>query len=347
MSRPWAPTDLPGLQIVPLPTFQSNSSPRRIFQIATRVWINMESTSKILQLPAELILMILPTLAEEDQVCFSLSCKYFHNCLLSFLRTEKLQLAQPRLLPRDTLPILSPHVNKEPKIDLLRRLQNENWEYCHDCQILHPKPSSIDTQSGFCSSCKGHCDIPCSCGGRCMPFAGMVALGPCLIISFCDKLAIMHETLDRIGREFDFVPSVYRKSELSATLHHECSVNHPTVDAHLRTSIKGGVRDSESHMIIRSKYEFKFSHERFLLPFKAESMCPPKDIKDWLRQFFAEAGSSFSGWCCRQSDVPITSLPDVEVSVSTKEKHTLVVSFSRDLGSWGWPDEFWTHHRLS
>lgn len=291
--------------------------------------------------------MILPNLAEEDQVCFSLSCKYFYNCLLSFLRVEKLQLAQPHLLPRDTYPILFPHINKEPRIDLLHRLQNENWGYCHYCRALHSKQRFIDPQSGCCSSCRGLWGSPCFCDGPCMPYAGVVELCPCLTISFCDKLQILRDTIEQQGYKFDFGPYVCRKRESSTTLRHICSINHPTIDTHLHTSIVPESQQSRQHLLIFAKYEFNFSHEEALPSFGAGLLYSQKDIKEWLKKVFTEAGSSFSGWCCRESGVPVTSLPDVEVKVSIKKKHTLTVFFKRNLGSVDWPDERWTHHRLN
>lgn len=261
-----------------------------------------------------------------------------------------MQLSQ--LLPRKKYPILSPYLEKEPRIQLLRRLDDKNLEYCCECWILHPRSSPSDSQNQSCLQCQKLHGRLCFGHGLCMPYAGVVALCPCLTLSFRDKIQILEDVdIFRAKGNRDsakaFALVCHRDYPLK-TLQHECRIQHPTIAALLLTSFSHQNYGEKLHLIISSSYSFKFSDKSGRSLSRSEAMCPHKDIRSWLKQFFTEAGSSFSGWPCgQQSGNPATKLPGVSVTISTNENHTLGVSISRDLGSMNWPDENWVHHRLN
>lgn len=317
---------------------------RHILEITARLCINMESTPPILKLPAEIVTIILEPLAVEDKVCFSLSCKYIYNCFTSLLSAERMQLSH--LLPREKYPTLFPNIDKAARIQLLRRLQNAEWEYCCDCWILHPRPRPRDLQGRYCLPCQKLHGRQCFTHGLCMPYAGVVALCPCLTISFRDKIKILEDIISTPEDQWQFGSTVCRGSSRENLLH-SCRIQHPTIDAHLHTSIGHGIRQGKAHLIISSRYVFSFSHESASSLSKSEAMCPHENIKRWLKQFFTEAGSSFSGWRCKRPDVSQPFLPEIDVKITANGKQTLAVSFERDLGSFDWPDRYWTHTRTT
>lgn len=305
----------------------------------------MEVVPHILKLPVELVTAILGPLAVEDQVCFSLSCKYLYNCFVSSLGAETKKLSQ--LFPRKNYLILSPNVEKSPRIQLLRRLQSEEWEYCCDFWILHPKLSHTNPQSRYCLPCQKLHGRQCFKHGLCMPYAGVVALCPCLTISFRDKIQIMEDITGASGGRCKTSTAVCWNTT-PRKLQHECEIKHPTIDARLQTFIwRRDMQYGKQHLVVLSEYKFKFSHGSTSSFSKSEAMCPHEDAKSWLKQFFAEAGSSFLGWPGRQSGVADTSFEEVYFEISTNKKDTLGISFERVLGSFHWPDRYWTPHQLN
>lgn len=101
--------------------------------------------SKVFQnIPPELLELILELLPTKDQICFSLSCKYYFAWFHLYVKQHGTTVAQ--LLPKKKAymqqgTVLSTSELTTPdqaRSHLLCRLQNNRWKYCCQCQSLHP-----------------------------------------------------------------------------------------------------------------------------------------------------------------------------------------------------------------
>lgn len=135
--------------------------------------------------PPKLIERILALLPTPDQICFGLSCRYIFACLDRYLKTQGVKLRQ--LLPPEERVMLCPNAKEKPRIQLLLRLNNDRWRYCHDRWTLHPD-----------ALCHARPQRPCcfkcyflKANFKCMPYAGKVDICSCTSITFREKLHLI------------------------------------------------------------------------------------------------------------------------------------------------------------
>lgn len=102
---------------------------RRLFQRHQRVLIT--------KIPQEILEILWTYLTAPDQVCLALTCRYFYNCFLLFLKDQGIQLRQLFPSKRQEIRYRKIALKNQPKVQLLHQLQNRRWRYCSDCWKLH------------------------------------------------------------------------------------------------------------------------------------------------------------------------------------------------------------------
>lgn len=191
---------------------------------------------------SEVIQIILSFLSIPDQVCFSMSCKFVLACFRSFLKRD--QMKTTRLVPTLRCSSFFPDTPLSPRIQLLRRLQNDRWIYCSYCSILHPYSMLGAIRSLWRLPPIRHYWKLCgkACG---LPYIGNVDICPCISITFYDKLYLIEE-LDRT----DFSTNLYVRGPYDSgfclhpptnktpypVLSHQCTfADHPSVRVQIET----------------------------------------------------------------------------------------------------------------
>lgn len=102
-----------------------------------------------------------------------------------------------------------------------------------------------------------------------------------------------------------------------------------------------------------SQYVFELELKAFsqrILRFagiKPPLLCSRRNVKKWLRQFFRESDSKFSGW--RKSCLVDASLSHCERTEGLDKKQSenariLTITVRRHLGNGKWPDLVWMFH---
>lgn len=300
----------------------------------------------IVDIPTEILDRILEYLPVADQVCFALSSKHLYAHFRSFLQAQGRSL--PELL-REERPILIRNVDIESRArtQVLRRLEkNSGWEFCPGCWKLHPRSAARRTPK------KSHC-LECQFllhgqQGWCLPSAGVVDLCPCLSITFRDQADLMktlESVQDRVhaGREFYYNrlfshPSFGKKR---SCLWHQCSItDHPYGSVDIETGIWISV---EQCLVVENRYTFCINRSSRTSPSGVNypSICPHKDTKKWLQQFFLDAGLSFKGW----HNVTFISRAAFWLKRESAELHQFKVRVTRILGQGKWPDKLWERSR--
>ena len=109
------------------------------------------------------------------------------------------------------------------------------------------------------------------------------------------------------------------------------------------------VLDEETqNLCVITTYQFEVSQENAQQAFSSgmntPSMCPFKNTGNWIRQFFGEAGSSFSG--CRENRyLSRFSCLRQTLERDNKPLYTFEISVQRNLGHDKWPDKIWDCNR--
>ena len=302
------------------------------------------------------ILFFLPV---QDQICFALSCKYLYIHFHAILMTENIRL--PELLPPETRPVLCRNVDIEqrPRIKLLRQLEDSHWKYCSECWSLHPQSLWRIPRSICPLILKLYCP-PSYEPSHCMEYTGRVDICPCLTITLRDKLHLIETcklARERIhyGREYYYNGILYHQSygRLQRYLRHRCTfTDHPFAKVNVKTTM--WVDEETLTFWVGSQYNFIYQEDSSKwLPsgLKTPWMCPHKNTAGWLRRFFREAGSGYSGYpkysfplSCHCLSPPSCRWNDSTVS---NEPHFLKISVKRNLGNSEWPDRNWDrncHH---
>lgn len=280
--------------------------------------------------------MILTSLPLLDQVCFALSCQYVFGCLLSSLKSQGLELSQ--LFPREKYPRLCRNVEKKPRVQFLRRLENERWKCCCDCWTLHPQFAHVQLdEEDYCVDCQKMHDRHCFGAGLCMPHAGQVEICPCLTISFRDMLQLIKISCSPTSKSVDY-GDVFETTTSKNFFEHRCDVKHPVMDAQVTTTLE----IYNASLYVKSKFQFVFSGDHSSKVVARSSLCPHKNPSAWLRRFFDEAGSDFSGWLSVQETSSIDIFP-----YSPYLLHGFELRFMRSLGGSEWPNEDWNLYRCN
>lgn len=180
-----------------------------------------------------------------------------------------------------------------------------------------------------------------------MAYAGEVEICPCLTISFRDKLALIEACKNaskqvRDGRRHYFNNALY--SNGSNVLWHKCTFSdHPFMKVEVQTSFRYDeeIRNLrvESFCLFKEK-----TAETLASGMKTRLKCPHQATRKWLREFFDEAGSSFSGW-----HNGFLSFPNPRVvwedSDNGNEPRSFDLCVVRNLGNSKWPNTKWTEKR--
>lgn len=272
--------------------------------------------SMLIKIPPEIIDYIFKFLSVLDQICLALSCKSMYTRFLCVLEVQKLRLSE--LLPPQGRPVMHRNIDdlqNWPRIQLLHRLQDRRWKYCSGCWNLH-RHSAWRYPLG--SLLRPRSNLPSPRRPLCMPYAGKFEFCPCLTMTFPDMLHLIGTI--KLAKAKD--PSTRRYYSIGMFCHpisgrirgmirHVCTFRgHPLAD--VRVAVLCSWNETCGSLEIRRIYSFRkkkpfethgtkgdSSSQLAMMspsmPLKTPFMCPHKNSKRWLEQFFAEASTTFSG----------------------------------------------------
>ncbi|KAJ5558094.1 hypothetical protein N7535_009581 [Penicillium sp. DV-2018c] len=246
------------------------------------------------RIPPEILDMIQEYLDLPDQICFALTCKHLYIHLTSYRKANGILTFNTTLPRKDRFPLrTNTDLSNDPRIQLLRQLQDKTWQYCFSCQILHHRTA------------KKHPHPPCYNGinthKHCNPSTGIVDLCPCLSITPTDRQLVaacieerteLHIT-DRVFKSGFFRP------EWDNTITHSCTVGtYPGADMDIvtepyRDRHVGRLGRGFRSFYVQNTYAVTF---RDGLSAELGAICPEEEPYAWLRQFFKEAGLEYSAW---------------------------------------------------
>jgi hypothetical protein len=162
-----------------------------------------------------------------------------------------------------------------------------------------------------------------------MPYAGSVQLCYCLTITFTDVKRLVQHT--KYGSPFK----------------HECTFRgHPYISVPIISILHWN--ETGDKIILTSQYIFnvalkKSSTEKevFFNGIDTPLLTSQKNVKEWLRKFFDESGSSFNGW--KNANAVMASLSHFYESGGPvyNRYRDLVITVERNLGNGEWSDGNW------
>lgn len=252
--------------------------------------------------------------------------------------TRLTSFSGPHLVPHETPATLCPEVipNESSKTNILNRLKNNRWKYCHcycQCyQKLYPPP-------------KWHhrLVLPLS-RGPCF-YAGEVDICPCLSIKFPD----LRDLIDMVrSQKKDGPPdhSKYRDYHMFHKLRvgnvrnymsHNCVfTEHPLLNIQIMTIL--WIDERTQSLRVMTCYAICGSQDILSQILANTKALGHKDIAEWLRRTFVEAGSAFSGWHKNSYFLISSNRPEVP----KEHEPTLLEIFTvRNLGDGQWPNKQW------
>lgn len=308
-----------------------------------------QSGSRALRkIPPKLVGIILAFLSIPDQVCFSLSCKYLYSSFNLFLDAKGIRL--PQLLPPETPLRLcrKADIEQRRRIQLLRRLEDSRWKFCSDCWNLHPHSAWHAPQLIWLFSQSLYFSPRQLSNRRCIPYAGEVDICPCFTITFRDKLRLI-DILKCAGEKSQnteyYVNDIlyhFGLGKVRRCLGHKCNfTKHPSAKVQVDTKL--WVDESQSLRVLTS-YTIRVSHgsSSQMLPLYVKTLSH-KEVGNWLRKLFDEAGSNFSGW--HKDTYFAVSSPYREMPKDCNSPYILDIWFTRGLGNGEWPNGTWNRNR--
>ena len=204
--------------------------------------------SLLLELPLDILLLIIPYLQLVDQACLALTCKPLYRLLRSVHDDE--QLAWPRYLANPLPACESDSQLRVPRNDLLLKLQDTHWIYCCGCLKLHPKNHFRYPHQWRPSSC-----------AYCINVVNVVDLCACLALTYANAIKLVdwiqtgvasHYLHQNIYREFQL-----RKLRNTRFLIHRCSVTSQP-DAFVALTVTVGL-DSDNRLLVTTRYNVYWS----------------------------------------------------------------------------------------
>lgn len=296
--------------------------------------------SGLLRLPPKIIKLIFLRLSIPDLICVLLTCKYFFG-------SQVPGKGLARLIPPEERVMLCKNgkLERKPRVQLLRQLENRRWRYCSGCWNLHPR-SEWRAPRFLMLFPKRYNDPPVGARSCCVPFAGEVDICPCLTITLPDKIRLM-ETInfarqrDPSTQQYYYNTALHHpvSGRLQNPVGHECTIlTHPRIRLVILTSL--WVDQDTQGLYVSNYYHFdtlQHSHTR-LSPVSFPQKG--KEVGKWLKNFFIEAGSSFSV----REHGPFCPSYDFEIVKPMDDPQCFGIRFSRYLGSRKWPDRDWTYN---
>lgn len=302
------------------------------------------------KIPLPVVLELFACLPLPDQICFSVCCKYLYEAYIYLIKTRKLDIA--RLCAPEKRPVLclNKEVNEWPRVQLLRQMENKRWRFCNECWYLHPpvkKRTHCLTGRGAtrCLTSLWKPNTPrdyTSNEQSPSQHYGTVEICPCLAITFQDKIYLMEE-LERIEEEGPHgriilatsLPGQWSHEIYRGRIRHRCSfADHPFANVKVVTDFW----QEGPFLNACSDYEFEMGEDKssrdLLSDLKTPFIFPEESIGTWMRKFFDESGSKFSGW---PKDHNISSLGGAWPK-------RFEIRVSRDLGDLNWPNKNWVRH---
>lgn len=315
----------------------------RIRHIIKEFIFRRQDSCLITDIPSKILHVIFDFLSTPDQVCLSLSCKHLYAYYLSILDARGTSLHE--LFPHEIRPILcrNTEIENRPRIHLLRQLRNRRWEYCHECWNLHPMSAFYRYLLQLFVLRKtypGNLQLYGRYG--CMLVAGQVDICPCLNITFRDKLDLMEKI--RFLKDPHAFESYYnkilRRVGTYPIVAHICKFDkHPLA----KVSICTVLHICEGHLHLNALYQFEAkiflekTPQALCRTLKTTSICPFKNPKKWITQFFIEAGSDFFFGFPLSGDFKAKKLENRPI-------YSHAISVHRNLGLDKLPDVAWYNH---
>lgn len=241
--------------------------------------------SPFLELPLDILLVIIPYLQLVDQACLALTCKPLYRLLRSVHGDE--QLAWPRYLA-SPLPACEfgsqSHVLRN---DLLLKLEDTHWRFCRRCLKLHPK-NHFTYADTWRPSLNRYCIID----------VGVVDLCACLALTYANGIRLVDWIQTGVASH-DLHRNIYREFQLRVLkntrfLIHRCSVtSEPDAFVALTTTVALG---SDNCLVVTTRHnvywstphhhpgDFSDNRAIYRAPHNIESIfaCPHMHALAWL-----------------------------------------------------------------
>ncbi|KAJ5606908.1 hypothetical protein N7537_003527 [Penicillium hordei] len=291
--------------------------------------LNLQDTKlSIWGFPSEILFIIFDCLPEVDlvpevdQVYFALTCKSLYAHFLASLKTKPLYQSLPKhLIPRPcrTFRYRNLDLEKQDRMQLLRRLENPRWKCCIECLHLHPH--SAWEKPNDCS------DPRLPSGKACMPWAGLVDICPCTRITFKDRFGIAEDLKSADSPRYDGFFST--RVGGCRQLWHRCEVTSHRANVVIQTMLQ--TNEEAPSLWVINAYTFHFPKGMHQKKMECPT-CLLENPRKWLKRFFRDAGVEFVGW-----DKGQTSTFDVQGT----ELYLFQLRVHRYLGCRGWVDEDW------
>lgn len=243
----------------------------------------------------------------------------------------------PHIVAHGTPTTLCPEVipNERSKTNILRRLKNSRWEYCHcycQCyQKLYPPP-------------KWHYRLIWPLSQRPCFYAGEVDICPCFSIKFPD----LRHLIDMVRSQKDGLSDrrehhdyhMFHKLRLGNVYNHmghNCAfTQHPLLNIQIMTTLW---IDEPLHCLrVLTCYAIRGSQDILSQILANPKALGHKDIAKWLRRVFVETGSTFSGWNKNSYFLVSSNRPEMPKG---HEPTLLEISTARNLGDGQWPNKQW------
>lgn len=273
-------------------------------------------------MPCDIVEMIFKLLRGPDRVCFALSCKRVYACYVSHNQQCKLSV-----LP------------KKPWVDFLRRLENDRWAYCGECELLHrdSKANALRLRS----KCIRRPSI-LDCTAWCLiPHAGKVDICPCSSITF-----------HQMQHECDYFQYQGIREQLLAKFKHPCSLDHALGWAKTETRMwfkhiymYGGTFHVETRFFLKSSR--KTASKRLFE--KLHSAASQSAIELWLKEFLRPVQSKFfiGGGSSNSYQLSARDETGDELyrwDITGKRPRVFLILLHRNLGGKRWPGKGWNRN---
>lgn len=135
-----------------------------------------------------------------------------------------------------------------------------------------------------------------------------VDICPCLSITVRDKLHLMEtcKTLHKLPEpgcdEYYSGGALYHSGSrgFSKALEHDCTFDsRPFARVQIHTRV--WVDEETADLHVHNRYKLELQEERPSASSERKSRCLHENPRDWLRRFFDEAGSNYTGWNSHRS----------------------------------------------
>ncbi|RDH36792.1 hypothetical protein BDQ94DRAFT_184879 [Aspergillus welwitschiae] len=295
----------------------------------------------LLGLPPELLLQIVSYLSIIEEICLFMTCKQLYAAYGPISKPESVQVHRPAAaIPQSFYNYTSVALRWK----LLRYLENDRWQACFRCLVLHPPASFPMQKEDF-----EHEELLCSLG----LLAGIVEICPCKKLTFHETMGL-RETLRTRQRSLGALSTQLAPGSLERFCWHSCT--HHSGSTQLAIAVFPRL-ESEDQLIIKTEYQLSITQEHPgvepLTPYQA---CAHRYLDSWLASVCQRTPYGLPDRHCTpcsrifRCEFCNTTLKCLHVwprgKVDRQGKRTYLFYTERNLGrASSFPDKIWAAQR--